>query len=166
MLDGVPVDDGTVGGHQVHPFIDAGMFEVGRSEKLLNGLEGDLVGVVYKFGGFLGDSEIEDFPFFVGFYQIIAPVKLVFDDAFPVLSPEGVGVVFLGFFGVHGPDHGFPFGDGVTLTAVGVDQDHHAALPALHVAEYVFEVGFVFVLVEQVDDFFFEQFPLEHVLNG
>lgn len=52
------------------------------------------------------------------------------------------------------------------MTPIGIDQDHDAALSALHVPEYVLKIGLVLVLVEEVGDLLSEEFPLKHVFDG
>ena len=58
-----------------------------------------------------------------------------------------------------------PFEYGISLGAFSIDKYHNTALPTQHVSKYIFEVGFAFVLVEQISDFFFEQFSLKHVFD-
>lgn len=53
------------------------MLKIWWMKKLLNGFDSDLVGIIEEFWGLLRDSEIENFPFFVGFDWIIAATKLI-----------------------------------------------------------------------------------------
>jgi hypothetical protein len=93
-------------------------------------------------------------------------MELVFNYGFAVFASEAFGVGLFGLFRVHGTDEFLPFGDGVAFAVFCVDEYHDAALAAHHVSEYIFEVGFAFVFVVEVDHFFAQQFALEHILDG
>jgi hypothetical protein len=133
---------------------------------LLDRLESYLVGIVLEFRRLLGNFKVENLSFFVSFDEVVASMEFIFYDGFAVLSPQAFGVGLFGLFWVHLANHFLPLGDGVSLCSIGVDQDHDTTLSAHHVSENILKVGLVFMLVEEVDDFLFEQFPLHHILDG
>jgi hypothetical protein len=108
---------------------------------------------------------LEDLPLLIGLHQAIAAMELVFYYCFTVFCPQRLGICFLCLFWVHQADHLLPLEDRISVGAVGVDQDHHAALAAEHVPQDIFEIGFVLMLIVEVDDFLLQQLPLEHVLD-
>ena len=112
------------------------------------------------------DFEVEDLPFLISFDQVIASMQLIFDGSFAVLAPQRVRIAFFSFFWVHSPYYSFPLGDRISFATISVDKDHHEAFPAHHVPQNVLEVGLIFVFIEDVDDLFFEEFPLEHIFDG
>lgn len=166
LFDGVPVDDRSVGGEKVHSFVDAGVLEVGGSEKLMDWLQGYLVGVVAEFWWLLGYFEVEYFPFFVCLVDGIASMEFVANEGFSILSSQTFRVALLCLFGIHGANDFFPFGNGITLWILSINEDHNAAFSTHHVDDDIFEVWFVFMFVEQINDFFFEELSLEHIFDG
>ena len=109
---------------------------------------------------------MENLPFFIGLDQIITSMQLIFDDCLAIFTPKRVRVGFLCLLRIHSAYHLFPFGDGVSLAAISIDQDHDKALATHHVPQDVFKVRFAFMFVVQVDDFFLEELPLEHIFDG
>lgn len=59
----------------------------------------------------------------------------------------------------------FPLDDRISLAALSIDQYHYAGLSTHHVPQYIFKIWFIFMFVEEINNFFFEQLALEHVLN-
>ena len=58
-----------------------------------------------------------------------------------------------------------PLDDRISLAAFSIDQHHNAGLSTHHVPEYIFKIRFIFMFVEEINDFFFEQLALEHILD-
>lgn len=161
----MPIDDGTIGGHEVHSLVNAGVFKVRRSEELLNGLQSYLVRVVCEFWRLLGYLEIEYFSLLISFNQVVTPVKLVLYNTFTIFSPEAFGVDLFCLLWIHISNHRFPFEDRITFASISINQDHNAALSTLHVSENILKVGHIFVLIEEIDNFFLEQLSLKHILD-
>ena len=132
------------------------MLQVRWSKKLLNRLESDLVRIVLEFRWLLGYFKVEYLSLFVSFDQIVASVELIFYYTFSIFASKALRIGFFGLFWVHSTHHFFPFYYRVTLTSISIDQYHHATFSAHHILEYIFKVWLIFMLVEEIDDLFFE----------
>lgn len=152
----MPIYNRSVCGQKIHSLVDARMLKVRWPEELMYGLECDFVRIINELWRFLWYFKLKDFAFFVGLNEIITSMKLIFYDRFSILSTQWLWIGLLSFLRIHVPHHLLPFDYRISLTIISIDQHHNTAFSTHHVPQNILEIRFIFMLVKQIYDLFFE----------
>ena len=116
-----------------------------------------LLDVVLKLGDFLWNWKFENVSFTIGTDVIVWAVELIFDSVDAIQRSQGLWLVPFGYLGVRVPNELLPLFDGIRRF---MRQQQNEAVATSHVDECFSIPLRIFMLVEQVLDFFFSWLPL------
>ncbi len=132
---------------------------------MFNKFECDFVGVVNKFWRLLRHSKIKNFSLFICLNQIITPMKLILYYRFAVFPSQTLRIGLLSLLRIHRTNKFLPLKNRIALTTFSINQNHHTTLSTHHIPHNIFEIWFILMFVEEIDDFLSKQFALKHILN-